>query len=366
MVQQKEIDRIQVEERLEGKKVGKAEKNASGKSEAGTKASQAEDKPIAKDETDVQAAEPAGPVADQGASDEEGQEATEESEILSVLQRLEDGPDEGFAQLFSDAANEDIAGAEVVPANLPAAKTGSSSPGTRPTVKQMVDKINGLIVTYVGMGLGAIGAYLLMYVFDGNHKKALSKDPYKGTSLNDLARHKDMPLSRQRLAECVRAAALDKELAASGLNSDILSFHHKVEISKVRSQEARAKLAQKAVADGLTVREVRDRVKQLTGRSSSEDKRLAHTLIKQMRRLAGVTVDEDTREFLADKNRLKAALSTGEAASLLEHSERFRDSIMESGQVLQRFEKTLVQLVIEARQEDDAEAKPEADETTSG
>ena len=101
----------------------------------------------------------------------------------------------------------------------------------------MVAKVKTFLVTYVIMGLEAIGDYLLENVFDGNYKKALSKDPYKGTSLSDIADHKDMPLSRQRLGECIRVAAETQELKSFGLESDFLTYYHKLEISRVKSPE---------------------------------------------------------------------------------------------------------------------------------
>ncbi|MGO9566349.1 MAG: hypothetical protein ACLP5H_02290 [Desulfomonilaceae bacterium] len=278
---------------------------------------------------------------------------------------IDDQPVEPLGELIRRSAAEAKPGSEADNANLPAVRSGSDSPDTGPTVKEMVDKIKGIITSYVGKGLEEIGAYILTNVFGGNYTKALSRDPYKGTSLNDLARHKDMPLSRPRLGECIRAAGMSKELAASGVNAEALTFYHKVEISKVRSQEARVKLAKKIVAESLTVRETSDRVRRLIGKPASQDKRLAQSLVKQMRKLSGITVSDDIREFLTDKDRLKAALSTGEAATLLGHSEKFRGSIDESREVLQQFEKTLVELVIEARQGDTAEAKPEADETAA-
>jgi hypothetical protein len=284
---------------------------------------------------------------------------------LRDAEPTEEQPAQPLGELIRRSAAEAKPGTEANNANLPAIKSGADSPEARPTVNQMVIEIKGFISSYVGKGLGIIGAYLLTHVFEGNYKKALSKDPYKGTSLNDLARHKEMPLSRQRLGECIRAAAVSQELVASGINADDLSYYHKVEISKVRSPEARVNLAKKVIADSLTVRETSDRVRQLIGKPISQDKRLAQSLVKQMRRLSGITANEDIREFLSDKDRVKAALSTGEAATLLDHSEKFRGSIAESGEVLQQFEKTLVEMVVEARQDGTAEAKPEAGETPS-
>ena len=237
-------------------------------------------------------------------------------------------------------------------------RDGESYPGApkqKPTVSQMVAKVKTFLVTYVIMGLEAIGAYLLENVFDGNYKKALSKDPYKGTSLTDLADHPDMPLSRQRLGECIRVAGVTQEFKAFGLNLDFLTYYHKLEVSKLKSSEERLKLAQEAQTKTLTVKEVRDRVRKLTGKATTADKRMAQAVIKQLGVFSQMSVDEDTQEFLKDKERLKAALSTGETAKLLDHSEKFREAVGESQEILHRLEKTLVEIVVERRRGDRTE-----------
>jgi hypothetical protein len=145
-------------------------------------------------------------------------------------------------QRFEEQDRNRNAGSDVS-ASLPVA--ASTPPSVRPTVKEMVDEVKKLIVEFVGKGLEAIGAYLLTNVFDGNFKKALSKDPYKGTSLNDLARHKEMPLSRQRLSECIRAAGVSAELNSLGLDLDSLTVYHKVELSRIKNPELRVQLARR-------------------------------------------------------------------------------------------------------------------------
>jgi len=258
---------------------------------------------------------------------------------------------------------EDRAIAEQGQDTFSAENATPAEPKQKPTVSQMVAKVKLLLVTYVTLGLEAIGEYLLENVFDGNYKKALSKDPYKGTSLNDLVRHKEMPLSRQRIAECIRVAALTLELAALGLYLDFLTYFHKAEIARLRTQEARVELAKEVHEKALTVQEVRERVRKLTGKNISADKRMAHAVIKQLSVLAHLTVDEETREFLLDKERLRAALSTGETAKMLDNSEKFRDALGDSAELLHHLEKSLVEIVVERRQED--ESVPENDPATT-
>lgn len=280
-------------------------------------------------------------AANSGSSPESPPKEPEES-ATDVLHRF------GEQDKGNEAASD-------ISANLPV--EASTSPSVRPTVKEMVDVVKRLIVEFVGKGLEAIGSYLLTYVFDGNFKKALSKDPNKGTSLNDLARHKEMPLSRQRLGECIRSAGVGAELESLGHHLDRLTFYHKVEISRIKNPEARVQLALEGHEKELTVQEVRDKVKKLTGKTISADKRMVKTLIRQLKDVARLTADDDTREFLLDKDRLKEALDKGETAQLLDSSEMFRKASAESRQVLQQLETTLEDIVLERRQdhEDDPE-----------
>jgi hypothetical protein len=331
---------IEVLETAGGKKTGKLSKNAGTSPEVGT------------DSATIEATEQAAM-----------QEQEEEYEIIpatatpfTVLldpEETELEEAEPLGKFFRRASGKTAP---------PIVESSYDSPGTRPTTNQMVGKIKGILTNNVGKGFDETGAYILKYRFDDNYEAALSRNPHKGTSLNELASHKDMPLNRQRLAECVKAAAVGQECAALGLNSDALTFYHKVEISKLKTQEARVKLAQKVISEDLTVREVRDCLRELSGKPAPTDKRLGQKVMKQLRKLSGVRVDEDTRDFLTDKKRLKEAFSTGETAALLDHSEKFRQSLAESGELLQRLEKTLVEIVVEARQGEAAEAKPQIDE----
>jgi hypothetical protein len=230
--------------------------------------------------------------------------------------------------------------------------TGESSVGVpkqKPTVSQMVAQVKTILVTSVIIGLEKIGDYLVQHVFEDDFKKELSKDPYKGTSLSDIADHEDMPLSRQRLGECIRVAAFTRELRALGEDSVSLPYYPKLEISRLRPQEARLELAREAHNEKLTVREVRERVKKMTRKTLSADKRMAQAIIKQLGVFSQMSVDDDTRAFLMDKDRLKEALSKGETAQLLDNSEKFRDAFSESEEILPRMEETLVEIVVGRR-----------------
>jgi len=235
----------------------------------------------------------------------------------------------------------------------------SQFPVTRPTFKEKVAYISGIVLGAIVGALDRIGLYLLESELAGDFAKALKKDPYKDTSLTELARHKDIPFTRQRLAECLRAAAVGREMETMGEKYDSVDFYKRVELSRVRNQEARLKLARRVLDEHLTVRMVRDEVRKLSGRKTSADSRLGKAVIRQLGEMARLSVDDETTEFLLDKHRLKAALNEGERGDLLKHCRKFGETINECRDLLTQLEKTVVESFNEA------EPKPAIEEIGS-
>lgn len=221
-------------------------------------------------------------------------------------------------------------------------------PTTRPTFRQKVAHILGIVVGAIVGALDDIGLHLLDWEFGGNFENALKKDPYKDTSLTELARHKDIPFTRQRLAECLRAAAVGREMEAMGEKYDSVDFYKRVELSRVRNQEVRLKLARRVLDEHLTVKMVRDEVRKLSGRKTSADSRLGKAVIRQLGEMARLSVDDETTEFLLDKDRLKAALNEGERGDLLKHCRKFGETINVCRDLLTQLEKTVVESFKEA------------------
>jgi len=80
------------------------------------------------------------------------------------------------------------------------------------TVDKVAKDIQGIVVATVFHAYLLIGYYLLAVFFDNDESKAFSRNPYKETSLNDLAKRDDIPFTRQKLTDCIKAAAVDMEL----------------------------------------------------------------------------------------------------------------------------------------------------------
>jgi hypothetical protein len=82
----------------------------------------------------------------------------------------------------------------------------------RSTVDKVARDIQGIVIVTIFHAYLLIGYYLLAVFFDNDESKAFSKNPYKETSLNDLAKRDDIPFTRQKLTDCIKAAAVDMEL----------------------------------------------------------------------------------------------------------------------------------------------------------
>lgn len=91
-------------------------------------------------------------------------------------------------------------------------KNGVFSGVYKSTVDQVATNIKGIVITTIFQAYLLIGYYLLAVYFDSDESKAFSKNPYKETSINDLAKRDDIPFTRQRLTDCIKAAAVDMEL----------------------------------------------------------------------------------------------------------------------------------------------------------
>jgi hypothetical protein len=232
------------------------------------------------------------------------------------------------------------------------------------TVDQMAKDIKGIVFTAVFHAYLLIGYYLSAVFFGNDESKVFSKNPYKDTSLSDLARRRDIPLSRQKMGDCIKAASVDLELRKGGHHLDSLAFTHLLEVSRLKNREQRIQVAQDADARRLTAAELKKEINVILGKGASEDKRIGKTVTKQLGELVKMSRDEETRQFLLDKDRLKAALSTKETAHLLEQSEKFRETVEESQQLLRQLENTLIEIMVEKRKVDKPESAEEPSESS--
>lgn len=235
-------------------------------------------------------------------------------------------------------------------------QNGSFKDLYKATVDRMARDITGIVVATIFHAYLVIGYYLLAAFFDSDESLAFSKNPYKETSLNDLAKREDIPFTRQKLTECIKAAAVDAELRKRGHHFENLHFEHLLQIARLKKQEQRLEKAQEANDKKLTSNELKKDIDNLLGKRTSQDKQIARALTRQLREFVRLTSDEDVQGFLEDKER-SAILDNTEIAQLLDFSEKFRETLGDSEEMLKQLETNLRDNFMEKQQKDQDSGK---------
>lgn len=232
------------------------------------------------------------------------------------------------------------------------------------TINEAAQDIQIIVFSAVSNILMFLGYYLLVAFFDKNPAKAFSRNPKKQTSLNELAQQKGMPFTRQRLSECVRCAALDMALRKMGLHLDSLTYYHYAEISKLPKLKDQIALAQLAELQRLTAGEVKERVGKQLGKISSEDKRIAKAVMRNVGDILRLLTDEETQDFLKDKERMKAAFEPTESTALLGNIRKLKKKIPVTEALFTDLEPSLLDLLREYTHQDkvvDVEVEQESE-----
>jgi hypothetical protein len=220
------------------------------------------------------------------------------------------------------------------------------------TVDQAAREIKGIIITTIFHAYLLIGYYLLAVYFDSDESLAFSRNPYKDTSINDLAKRDDIPFTRQKLTACIKAAAADLELRKRGHHHEHLHYEHLDQLARLKKQEQRLEMAQVANEQKLTSSELKKLIDNMLGKKPSQDKQIARALTRQLREFVRLTSDEDVQGFLEDKER-SAVLEPTEIAQLLEFSGKFREAMGDSEEMLKQLEDNLRKNFVEKQPKKD-------------
>jgi len=209
--------------------------------------------------------------------------------------------------------------------------------------------IKGIVITTIFHAYLLIGYYLLAVFFDNDESLAFSRSPYKGTSINDLSKRDDIPFTRQKLTECIKAAAVDMELRKRGHQFDRLNFDHLSQLAQLKKWERRLEFARKADETPLTPGELKRDIDAMFGKAATHGKRIGQAVLKHLREFVRMANDEEVQDFLADKER-SAVLDPTEIAQLLELSGKFRAAAADHEEMLVQFEVNLVENFSEKQQ----------------
>ena len=229
------------------------------------------------------------------------------------------------------------------------------------TVDRVASDIKGIVITSIFHAYLLIGYYLIAVYFNNDESQAFSKNPYKETSINDLAKRDDIPFTRQKLTECIKAAAVDMELNKGGHHFDHLNYEHLLQLARLKKQEERLELARKANEEKLISNELKKLIDNRLGKTPSHDKQIARTVTRQLREFVRLASDEDVQAFLEDKER-SAALDHTEIAQLLDFSGKFRETAADTQEMLKQLEANLRENFVEKQQQKVLEAGKDSPE----
>jgi hypothetical protein len=232
------------------------------------------------------------------------------------------------------------------------------------TVDRVAGDIKGIVITTIFHAYLLIGYYLLAVFFDSDESLAFSKNPYKETSLNDLAKRDDIPFTRQKLTDCVKAAAVDMELNRGGHHFDHPNYEHLLQLARMKKQEERLELARLANEEKLTSNELKKLIDNRLGKTASQDKQIARALTRQLREFVRLASDEDVQEFLEDQQR-SAALDHTEIAQLLDFSGKFRETAADTQEMLKQLEENLRKNFVEKQQQKALEVGKDSPESST-
>lgn len=241
----------------------------------------------------------------------------------AVKMRGQDGPDfgDGIDRLVTVSEDEDI--------DIDSVVVDESHLSTDEKVGRLAQLYRRATKVWLVMGL-----WILLNVFGNDLKEARSKNPKKRNAFNEICNHPELPedLKGDTLYRYVVAAATMKELKDKGVDTAPLEYYHFREISKIRDESMREKVAKDVILGSLTVRQTQDLVKaEVEKEKAAKGKRksgassgstisdLAGSIIVKLDYPSDFIIpDEATRSLLLDSSRLLTEFDFGDRAAIYE------------------------------------------------
>ncbi len=121
--------------------------------------------------------------------------------------------------------------------------------------KDLVDKavklINEKASKTVYKGYLEIGEYLLLNFFNNDIKEASSKNRKKAVSFQELRKRPDLEVHPSSLSRMVRVASQERYFIQRNVNTDGLSYSHKIELIKLDNDEKKLQLVEMCIKEKM-------------------------------------------------------------------------------------------------------------------
>ncbi len=142
---------------------------------------------------------------------------------------------------------------------------------------------------------------------------------------------------------------MDRDFSQRGFEFPHLTTYHYVELAKVKDPDRRGEIAKDADERDLTVKALRDLVKEEKGNGQSASETMKQEVHKTMKTLAELSVSEGFLEFVGDMTAIKVAYSPGKALDLIPEVYASLENVQATAQLLDTFANNLDEIVNETR-----------------
>jgi hypothetical protein len=202
------------------------------------------------------------------------------------------------------------------------------------TIEERVEQLNDMYERLVGKHQLLIGLDVLATEFNGNIEAARSKNPKKQKSFRAIADHENLhpDIKGPVLRRWVNAAVTMQELASKGVNTDLLTYSHFREISKIKDAAARKRIADQVIAESLAFKStealVKAEIDKAKAGDSDEDRDLSPMAQKVMEGLeepASMSKDDALCSFLLDRNSVRLELDFDEQSGIYSKAKKKRE-----------------------------------------
>ena len=183
-------------------------------------------------------------------------------------------------------------------------------PDTFMDPRAVVAEVNRLAIKTLERGAMEIGEYVLDAIFKGSLDEALSRNPYKHQTLQEVGDDPNLLIGRRRLGEWVRAANLRRVLIADQVPCSTLTYSHFAALLRVTDEDRRRELAREANEKHWSVRNLNDKVDE--GKPASASNGKARELMRKVGHPLELLEDSETLGLLEDREALEQQLKSAD------------------------------------------------------
>jgi len=208
-------------------------------------------------------------------------------------------------------------------------------------VEKVVLGINALAIETVERGAMEIGELVLDAVFQGRLSQAVSRNPYKSQTLQQICEHPKLHVNRRTLGGWVRAADFKRSLIADEVDCSKLKTSHFGALLQVADEETRRNLAVKANEEEWSVRDLVAEVdkSKLAKASNGKAKELMRILENPLD-----FEDEEAKRMLSDTKVLEEELDSSGRLNMVKTIDSTVARIVHQLDLLRATKKNLVRI----------------------